>query len=168
MFRLRITRHKKEEVSRGNHVMVVSFSCPDRPAFVIENNKNEKEKWKEIMHLYPAMGMPRAHELQQSLLARCHQDHIVAVSLLMTTIEPLHISECTITNSEACSVDCISRMTASLPPDFFREPEQGLSDHDFDHDIRPENGVIQSWRDVRRVLQRCGFADGEFESLPEY
>jgi hypothetical protein len=164
MFRLRVSRHKKEEVSMGDHVMVVSFSCPDRPIFVIEHQKKEEEKWKEIMHVYPAMGMPRARELQQSLLARCHR----AVSLLMTTIELLHISECTITNSEACSVDCISRMKASLLPGFFCETEQGFSDHDYDHDIRPESSVIQSWRDVRRVLQRCGFADGEFESLPEY
>jgi hypothetical protein len=66
------------------------------------------------MHLYPAMGLPGAHPLQLSLLAPCHKDHIVAVFLLKATVQLLHISECTVTNSKACSANCITKMKDSF------------------------------------------------------
>jgi hypothetical protein len=151
----------------GDHVMVVSTGRADRPAFVIECQKNEEEKWTEAMHLYPAMGLPCAHPLQLSLLARCHKDHIVAVYLLKATERLLRLSECTVRNSKACSANCITKMKDSFLPNFFREPEKGFSDRDYDGDIRPESGVINSWEDVRPFLQCCGFVMDEFESLPQ-
>ena len=48
----------------------------DRPAFVLierpaESTKGEEElEWREIIHAYPAMGLPRQHTGQQVLLAR--------------------------------------------------------------------------------------------------
>ena len=59
------------------------------------------------MHLYDVMDMPRLHQLLQSLLAPCHQDHIVAVALLLATKKLLPISECTVINSKASSTICI-------------------------------------------------------------
>jgi hypothetical protein len=59
-------------------------------------------------------------------------------------------------------------MKDSIGSYFFREPEDGFSDRDYDGDIRPESGVIESWGDVRSVLQHCGSAIDEFMSLPQY
>ena len=78
------------------------------------------------MHLYAAIDMPRLHQLRQSLLARCHLYHTVAVCLSQATKNLLAISECTVTNSKACSTTCISKLRPSLPDDFFREPEKGV------------------------------------------
>ena len=62
-FQKSVFNHKKEAIEIAGQLVVVPKANSDRPAFVILEND------KELLHLYPAMGLAKQHFAQQMLLA---------------------------------------------------------------------------------------------------
>ena len=75
---LRVQRHKKEEIQLGDHSAILAHCKSDRPAFVIDMLDPANEKSVKLINFYAAMGLPKQHDLQQSLLAGCYKDYRVS------------------------------------------------------------------------------------------
>ena len=75
-FRTQAVFHKMDvvEFTDGCSTSIRSAGS-DRPAFIMERataSDNDEPQWSEIIHVYPAMGLPHQHRGQQALLARCY------------------------------------------------------------------------------------------------
>ena len=80
---LKVGRHKKTTVDLGDTQTVIAEANSDRPYFGIQvtdppNQTKDTPIKTEWSHTYTAMGLPHAHELQQTILARCYNIQIAA------------------------------------------------------------------------------------------
>ena len=80
---LKVGRHKKTTVDLGDTQAFIATANSDRPYFGIEvmdppNETNDTPLKSEWSHTYTAMGLPHAHDLQQTILARCYNMDIAA------------------------------------------------------------------------------------------
>ena len=80
---LKVGRHKKTTVDLGDTQAVIAEANSDRPYFGIQvtdppNETKDTPIKTEWSHTYTAMGLPHAHELQQTILARCYNIDIAA------------------------------------------------------------------------------------------
>ena len=64
----RVRAHKHEEVFLGNALFKVRSCASDRPAFVLEERMEAAEGRPPVVYGYAAMGLPRQHAEQQTLL----------------------------------------------------------------------------------------------------
>jgi hypothetical protein len=97
-----VIRHKKPIIDletglcrRGasaalSGAVVQATANSDRPGFVVEERATADGEWKEAVEFYVACGLPYQHDLQESLLARCHNVS-VAVCVVSTIASLLHV-----------------------------------------------------------------------------
>ena len=82
-----VTRHKKSAVLINGLVHWVPLCNSERPAFVWEawQEGSGHDSVEELLHLYCAMGLPHASDLQLSLVGRC-KDVSVAAALVRASM----------------------------------------------------------------------------------
>jgi len=85
-FEHRHGRHKKHLLRLGDDVTLLKEANSDRPFFALmqitpSSVDGGEPQEKELWHMYCAMGLPRQHDWQQSLLARCYDFHGAACIL---------------------------------------------------------------------------------------
>ena len=84
----RVRAHKNEEVYLGNALFDVRSCASDRPAFVLEERMEADEGVSPVVYGYAAMGLPRQHEEQQTLLFRCYSE--LSAAALVHATQSLH------------------------------------------------------------------------------
>ena len=97
-----VGRHKKDEVSIGDHLVFLEHCKSHRPTFVIQGRKQivereyvqKQEEWADYVYVNLAIGMPHQSELQQTTLARCKIHHDAAACFLTVARKLLRLSRC--------------------------------------------------------------------------
>ena len=69
-FRKNVVWHKRDEQEVRGVKYVTAHCASNRPAFVVLTGDSVTETENEILHMYCAMSLPEAHNLQQTVLAR--------------------------------------------------------------------------------------------------
>ena len=113
---LRVVRHKKEEIHLGDHSAILAHCKSDRPAFVIEMLDLANGKSVKLMHFYAAMGLPKQHYLEQSLLARCYTDWRVAVAVIEVAQRHLPLTHCSLTAAMGVNCDDFLKKQQTFDP----------------------------------------------------
>ena len=145
----------------------------DRPAFVMERNTApddaDSEQWTKIIHVYPAMGLPKQHRGQQALLARCHT-HLAAQVFAAVSQQWLEVEMYTsqivrafskripLEEQESIFNKFLTGLDSLLPKQRLAEPDgQALSDFNASDPCVGRASVGEAWGDIEEFVRAvCG------------